>query len=573
MLDRLSRHDLRPRAIIINHSWRQRAHNVGIAIALTVLYFLVTRLSQGLMRESRPEFAFFWPPTGFAAAIMICVRRPTRWLFVFGVLVANIVAALTDPLGNLRLGEIGMFAVGNVAEPLVTATLVQRYLGVRFSIERSRDLLGLFAAALVGITVSATWYTTAYKLALYPAIPFLPVWLELFLAHLVGFVTIGPFVIALFAAARNPPPLSEVAEGTLAILGVVVITGLITFLPPEHWNTVTPLALLLPLLLWVAFRCRPLFSAGAAFSLSMSIVWITIFQIGHFGDANLATRERLLQVQAIILVASVSTLILSVLFAERKENEMQLARTNAKLKREQDNRLMNLEAVAAAISHEIKQPLATIVANADALQSFLSQAPPELEEARSTAHDLVGDSYRIGQTLDNLRELFGGSDQRRELIDVNELVLKVVQDSSGELSDHGIAPLFTPVPDLPLVVGHRGQLEEVLLNLVHNALEAMAATTADRRALRVRTRVDGGEAIVVEIEDSGPGFSPEHSERIFDAFVTTKPHGAGLGLAICRAIIDRHDGKLTAVSDGRSGALFRVLLPVSAGSQGLPRTP
>jgi signal transduction histidine kinase len=554
----------RPRSNINNRSGQQLGRNVGTAIALIVLYFLLTKLSQGLMRESQPEFAFFWPPTGFAAAIMICLRRPTRWLFLFGVPVANVVAELTVPVGTIGLGEMGMFAVGNVAEPLVTATLVERYLGANFSIERSRDLLGLFAAALVGITLSVTWYASVYKLALYPAISFLPVWLELFLSHLVGFISIGPLVIALFAAERNPPPLSETVDGTLAVLGVLLITGLIAFLPPEHWNTVTPLALLLPILLWVAFRCRPLFSAAAAFSLSMSIVWITIFKIGHFGDANLATRERLLQVQAIILVAAVSALVLSVLFAERKENEMRLARINAQLKREQDNRLMNLGAVAAVMSHEIKQPLTAMVANAAAIQNFLGREPLDLQEARSAADDVVNDSHRIGEILNNLRALFGQSLQGSELIDVNELALSVLQNSRDGLSDHGIAPVFNLMPGLPPVVGHRGQLEEVLLNLIHNAIEAMTSTTADRRALQVRTKVDGEKALVVEIEDSGPGFNPENSERIFDAFVTTKPHGGGLGLAICRTIIERHDGQLSAVSDGRNGALFRIHLPISA---------
>jgi|SRR5271170_1443946 len=158
----------RPRSTINNHSWQRLGRNVGIAIALTIPYFLLTKLSQGLMRESQPEFAFFWPPTGFATAIMICLRRPTRWLFLFGVPVANLVAELTVPVGTIGLGEMGMFAVGNVAEPLVTAALVERYLGANFSIERSRDLLGLFAAALVGITLSATWYACVYKLALCP---------------------------------------------------------------------------------------------------------------------------------------------------------------------------------------------------------------------------------------------------------------------------------------------------------------------------------------------------------------------------------------------------------------------
>jgi signal transduction histidine kinase len=126
---------------------------------------------------------------------------------------------------------------------------------------------------------------------------------------------------------------------------------------------------------------------------------------------------------------------------------------------------------------------------------------------------------------------------------------------------------------IPRKSGHKGQLEEVLLNLIHNAIEAMTATTADRRALQVRTKVDGEKALVVEIEDSGPGFNPEHAERIFDPFVTTKAHGGGSGLAICRTIIERHEGQLSAVSDGRNGALFRIHLPISARSQAPPHKP
>src|SRR5262249_33629670 len=115
---------------------------------------------------------------------------------------------------------------------------------------------------------------------------------------------------------------------------------------------------------------------------------------------------------------------------------------------------------------------------------------------------------------------------------------------------------------LPPVMGHRGQLQEVMLNLVHNAIDAMASLRAGRRALRVRTKPDSGSAVVIEVEDSGCGIDPKHLDRIFDAFVATKPNGMGLGLAICSRIVERHGGQLSASSDGKSGAMFQIVLPV-----------
>jgi C4-dicarboxylate-specific signal transduction histidine kinase len=232
------------------------------------------------------------------------------------------------------------------------------------------------------------------------------------------------------------------------------------------------------------------------------------------------------------------------------------------LQRERDNKLMSLQAVVASISHEIKQPLSAIAMNAAAARRLLNATSPDLVEAQSALTDVVSDSHRTAQILDNLRQLFGKGTQEREAIDINELIVSALQLLRGELTDNGITPALNLASELPLVTGQRSQLQEVLLNLVQNAIEAMAPVKMNGRALRVRTKLGGGNVIVMEIEDSGPGIDPERLESIFEAFVTMKPHGMGLGLAICRAIIERHGGKLSAASDRRSGALFQIVLPI-----------
>jgi signal transduction histidine kinase len=147
-------------------------------------------------------------------------------------------------------------------------------------------------------------------------------------------------------------------------------------------------------------------------------------------------------------------------------------------------------------------------------------------------------------------------------IDVNEMVLEVLQILRGELKDNDIATRIELMPELPLIMGHKGQLQEVLINLIHNAIEAMDAIRDGNRILQLKTTRQGDDAILIAVEDSGPGVDPKKADSIFDAFVSMKPQGTGLGLAICRMIVERHDGQISACPAEPQGTVFRVVLPV-----------
>jgi C4-dicarboxylate-specific signal transduction histidine kinase len=162
--------------------------------------------------------------------------------------------------------------------------------------------------------------------------------------------------------------------------------------------------------------------------------------------------------------------------------------------------------------------------------------------------------------LDGIRGLFRKVDQDRHEIDMNKIVLSVLHLLRGELKGRGVTTRIELTSELPLVVGNRNQLQQVLVNLVRNALEAMATTTDRTRVLRVRTELRGRGSIAIAVEDSGPGIDPKKLDGIFDAFSTTKAHGMGLGLAICRMIIQRHGGQITVSSDVNRGALFEFVL-------------
>jgi signal transduction histidine kinase len=220
--------------------------------------------------------------------------------------------------------------------------------------------------------------------------------------------------------------------------------------------------------------------------------------------------------------------------------------------------------MVASISHEVKQPLAAVATNGYAAKRFLGHAPPNLEEALSALDRMVVASHRAAEVFDNLRILFGSTHQEGAPVDVNEMVLSALSALRGELVGHGVTVRTTLAAQLPRIVGHRGQLQEVMFNLARNGIEAMDAIKGGDRVLQVKTEHDGNDVITVAVEDTGPGIDSKKLESIFDVFFTTKPQGMGLGLAICRMIIDRHGGQLTASSNGKRGALFEFVLPIES---------
>ena len=533
--------------------------SIGLAAAVGLAYFLVAKFSVRLILEPS-GVAVFWPAAGISSGILIALGPRARWPVLAGVMVATIATHLIiyDPLwAGVALG------LSNGAEALITAGLIHHYFGAGFNLVRVRHVVGLLAAAVVATTVSGVGGAVTYRLMRGASAPMLDSWQHWFASDFVGIIAVAPLVIGLAAVVQRPSPWSEVIEGTLGLLAIALVTGLIISLPRRLWETVFPITWLFPVLAWLAARARPEFSAAGAFVVSITIVLTTILGIGHFGDPSNPINDRILGAQAGILVVALSAYVLAALFAQRRESAANLAHSNTMLERERDNKLLSAQALTAAIVHEVKQPLSAIAINGSAALRFLGKTPPELAEVRAALNDMISDTRRTSEVLDGIRALFGKSDQKREQVEVNELILGVLQSSRKELQDHGVETRLDLASELPLVESHRRQLEEVIFNLVHNAIEAMDATADHDRVLGVRTELKGHDAITVAVRDSGPGIDPKRIDSIFGAFFTTKSHGMGLGLAICRMIIEHHGGQLTASSDGKNGSLFQFVLPTS----------
>jgi signal transduction histidine kinase len=218
--------------------------------------------------------------------------------------------------------------------------------------------------------------------------------------------------------------------------------------------------------------------------------------------------------------------------------------------------------LTASIAHEVNQPIAAAVINAQAALRWLGTQPPNLEEVRQALGRIVEDGKRAGNVIGRIRALIKKAPPRKRRFDLNETVLDVIVLIRSEAVRHGVSLQTQLAKGLPLVEGDRVQLQQVILNLIMNAVEAMSGIAEGARELQIRTETEAAGDVLVTVQDSGPGLDPTSVDRVFEAFYTTKPDGMGMGLAICRSIIEAHGGRMWATANEPHGAVFQfTLLP------------
>ena len=225
------------------------------------------------------------------------------------------------------------------------------------------------------------------------------------------------------------------------------------------------------------------------------------------------------------------------------------------------NRIATMGQLTASIAHEVNQPIAAARNNAASALRFLFRSPPDLAEVREALDCVVSDVDRAGNVIGGIRKLIAKTPAPREdCFDINEAIREMIVLTRGEALKNGVS-VQMQLEGLPLVQGDRVQLQQVVLNLILNAVEAMSSVDGARRELSISTEGRGADELLVAVRDSGPGIDPEHLERVFDSFYTTKPSGIGLGLSICRSIIEAHGGRLWAAANEPRGAAFQFTLP------------
>ena len=204
--------------------------------------------------------------------------------------------------------------------------------------------------------------------------------------------------------------------------------------------------------------------------------------------------------------------------------------------------------------------------NANAGLRWLNRPDPNLDEVRAVLQRIVGEGHRTNEVIASIREMFGKNPREKAPVNVNALIGDVLALMQAELESHQVALHTGMLDGLPDVMAERVQLQQVLLNLIMNGVDAMSSVTGRERRLTIKSEIQDMQEVRIAVEDSGTGIDPSHMDRIFDPFFTTKPHGMGMGLSICRSIIESHGGRLWAVPHDPHGTTFYVELPVRAAS-------
>jgi PAS domain S-box-containing protein len=239
------------------------------------------------------------------------------------------------------------------------------------------------------------------------------------------------------------------------------------------------------------------------------------------------------------------------------ENELLVARRELA----QAARRTMAAAMTAAIAHEIRQPLSAIVANANAGLRWLSRSQPDLDEAHQTLKNIVRDGHRASDVVQSVKTMFSGNDQEGTLVDANEIVRDTIALLRDDLEAANVTVDLELYAGLLPVYGHRGQLQQIVSNIITNATDAMRAVGDRKRLLQVKSTIVETTRILISFEDCGTGIDTKNLERIFDPFFTTKPQGMGMGLAICRSIVEAHGGSLTVSPGVSHGSVFQIALP------------
>jgi NO-binding membrane sensor protein with MHYT domain len=322
--------------------------------------------------------------------------------------------------------------------------------------------------------------------------------------------------------------------------------------------------------LWLAFRTTDLgqkLAAAVVMGLAISGMHYTGMRAAIFtahGPAHGApVNTSLDQTSLALAVAGITFVILAVasvasLF-ERKRAEEALRQAQADLARV--NRVNTMAELTASLAHEVNQPISAAVTNADACLRWLDGDTPNLEEARAAAMEIVKDGTRAAEIITRIRLLFKKGTAQRELLDVNEVIREMIVLLHSEVARYSITVRTELAGDLPQVMADRVQLQQVMMNLISNSIDAMKVVDGTRE-LAIKSRRAENEHLMVSVSDTGVGLPPQQASQIFEAFFTTKVHGTGMGLSVSRSIVASHDGRLWAADNSPRGASFHLILPI-----------
>ena len=458
--------------------------------------------------------------------------------------------------------------ISNCSEALIGAGLVRAFVPWPLRLDSLRNAgIFLFGGALAGPLVSSFLDAALVSLIGWGERGYWDLVGTRIFSNTLAALTVAPLILTL--ASIEIPRLRAArtvrfAEAAALFAGLAA-TCLVVFDLPQFSNHTAPALFYapLPFLVWAALRFGPAGTASAIAVMVVATIFGTVNGLGPFAGST--PQETAREMQLFLSAVAVPMLLLAVVLHDRARVELDA--------REQRLQLTHLSRVAmlgelsGGIAHELNQPLTAILSNAQAAQHLIANKSADPEILVEILRDIIAADQRAGEVIRRLRTLFKRGETQFQPLDVNELVHEVLGIVHGDLVTRSVEIVPELAATLTRIHGDRVELEQVMLNLVINACDAMAGIAPEQRRLTVRTRkvdVEDG-AVQISFSDCGPGFTPDQYAKLFEPFYTTKPRGLGLGLSISRAIIRAHHGRLWGSSTPGKGASFHMVLPAPRG--------
>jgi signal transduction histidine kinase len=524
------------------------------ALLVAVGYYLAARLGLALTLQPHP-ISTLWPPNALLMAALLLTQPRAWWVLLAAALPAHLLAELQ---GGVPLAMVLGWYASNCSEALIGAGLVCAFVPCPLRLDSFRNaavflLCGALAAPLlssfldaglvklVGFGEGENWGLVRMR----------------FFSNVLAELTIVPLIVTWAALdwrrLRAQPP-GRYVEALALFVGLVAACLL------EFQASSNPALFYapLPLLLWAAVRFGPAGTASAVAAMVLITIWGAVHGIGPFTGG--APQDSARDMQLFLIAASVPLLRPAVVPAAGARRAREAAEQRLQLTHL--SRVALLGEMSGGLAHELNQPLTAILSNAQAAQQFIANKTIDDAELQDILRDIIAADQRAGAVIQRLRALFKRGETQVQRLDANELVKEVLSLAHGDLATRSVETVLELAPALPPFEGDRVQLQQVMLNLIMNASEAMAACEPAERRLLIRT-APTHNYVHFSFTDRGTGFPPELHDRLFEPFYTTKAQGLGLGLSISRSIVTAHGGRLWGRATEGRGATFFISLPAA----------
>ena len=540
---------------------------IALQVFLTgVAYYVATEIAWALCFPNS-KVSLLFPPHAVLVVILLLVPVRHWWAYTLATVIGHFIATQQAHWPVLYALHCEAFdAVQNV----LAAAGVRLFIKSPLNRITLRDALVFVLIAVIIVPFGTAFWGAAFTISNGFGTNYWVEWRNLGISNGVTAVVLVPALLLvanrLSGRGGRVTPIRMI-EGCLLGLGIVVVgTYVFANLPSGPETSPALLYAPIPLLIWAALRFGLSGISAAMLVVTFEAIWGAMHGHGPFLQQSPA--ENALALQMFLIVTGTPLMFLSVLLEDDRRSQQALheVEDDARRHREQINllsRVSLLGEMTASLAHELNQPLSAIISNANAGMRYIERGKDDPAKLRDILGDVESDANRAYDIIRNVRNTIKKGDPARRQIDLNELVTNVAHVVRPDAVGYSCEVETSLAKDLPPIEGDPVQIQQVLVNLVSNALDAMRQTPTGRRKVEISTAGKGESEVRLSVRDHGSGIRTEVHDRLFDQFFTTKEHGLGMGLAIVRSIVEAHGGKIHAENVADGGACFYFTLPVT----------